>query len=254
LTALSARLRSSSDVEADLVIRGVAARYGDAIEALQAVSLHVRHGEIFAIVGANGAGKTTLMRAISNLLPAQRGRMTRGSVRFEGHDVSRQSPGALVRLGLVPVLEGRHCFAGMSVQDNLVTGAIARGAGRAETRRDLDDVYTVFPHLADKRNVLAGQVSGGEQQMTAIGRALMARPRLLVLDEPSMGLAPLAVKSIFDALAVLNRDQELTILFSEQNARLARRYAHRIAVLTNGLSTEADGLNDRQMGALYFGE
>lgn len=254
MTAALARPQPSAEAEANLVIAGVAARYDDSIEALHDVSLQLRRGEIFAIVGANGTGKTTLMRAISNLLPAQRGRVTRGSIRFEGHDVSRHSPGALVRLGLVPALEGRHCFAGMSVEDNLVTGAIARGVGRAATRRDLDYVYTVFPHLADRRSLLAGQVSGGEQQMTAIGRALMARPRLLVLDEPSMGLAPLAVKAIFEALAILNRDEGLTILFSEQNARLAKRYAHKIAVLTNGSCSEGGGLTDSQLGALYFGE
>lgn len=237
-----------------LDITGVAARYEDAIEALQNVSFQLRRGEIFAIVGANGAGKTTLMRAISNLLPAQRGRVTRGTIHFEGRDVSRLNPGALVRRGLVPVLEGRHCFAGMSVQENLVTGAIARGLGRAATRRDLDYVYALFPCLADKRSLLAGQVSGGEQQMTAIGRALMARPTLLVLDEPSMGLAPLAVQAIFEALATLNRDEGLTILFAEQNARLAKRYAQRIAVLTNGVSSDGDTLTDNELGRLYFGE
>ncbi len=243
-----------AEVQTSLVIAGVAARYDGVIEALHDVSLQLRRGEIFAIVGANGAGKTTLMRAISNLLPAQRGRVTRGSICFEGYDVSRHSPGALVRLGLVPVLEGRHCFPGMTVQENLVTGAIARGMSRAATRQDLDSVYAVFPHLADKRGLLAGQVSGGEQQMTVIGRALMTRPSLLVLDEPSMGLAPLAVKAIFEALAILNRDEGLTILFAEQNARLAKRYSHRIAVLTNGRSSEGDALTDGDLGRLYFGD
>ncbi len=245
--------RKPREADALLVVDGVAAAYGGAIEALRDVSLRLVSGEILAIVGANGAGKTTLARALSNLLPAERGRVTRGRIRFEAHDVLHKSPADLVRLGLVPVLEGRHCFAAMSVEENLITGAIARGSSRTETRADLDFVYGVFPRLAEKRKLAAGQMSGGEQQMTAIGRALMARPKLLVLDEPSMGLAPLTIKSIFDAIAELNRSHGLTIVFAEQNVRLAERYANRIVVLANGTSTEFDRGSSEAFDTLYFG-
>ena len=244
----------SREGDPQLVVEGVAAAYGGAIEALRDVSLRLDRGEIVAVVGANGAGKTTLAKALSNLLPAERGRVTRGSIWFEGQDVLRESPADLVRLGLVPVLEGRHCFAAMTVEDNLVTGAIARGSSRAATRTDLDFVYGLFPNLAEKRKLAAGQVSGGEQQMTAIGRALMARPKLLVLDEPSMGLAPLTIKGIFEAIAGLNRKHGLSIVFAEQNARLAERYADRIVVLTNGTSTAADRGTIGALDALYLGE
>ncbi len=164
--------------------------YGGAVHALHGVDLAVRAGEIVALVGANGAGKTTLLRAVSNLLPALRGRVTAGRLAYDGRDVTRTRTDVLVRAGLVGVLEGRHCFRSLSVQENLVAGGLGRGTGRGGVRADLDRVYGLFPRLAAKRGVAAGLLSGGEQQMAAIGRALMGRPRLLVLDEPSMGLAP----------------------------------------------------------------
>lgn len=217
-----------------LTIDSVEATYNHAIVALQGVSLTVSRGEIVALLGANGAGKSTTLKAVSNLLPAERGRVTGGHIRFDGHDVARTSPAALVRLGLVPVLEGRHCFKALSVEENLATGALGRSASRAEAAQDLEKVYTIFPRLKEKRRTVSGLTSGGEQQMTAIGRALMARPRLLVLDEPSMGLAPLVVQDIFGKLKQLNQSEGLSILVAEQNSTVALRYADRAVVIETG--------------------
>jgi branched-chain amino acid transport system ATP-binding protein len=239
--------------EAQLVVDGIDAFYGGSIEALHDVSLHVARGEIVALLGANGAGKTTTMRAVANLLPAQRGRVRRGTIRFEGRDVLRTSPGDLVRLGLVSVLEGRHCFKSMTVEENLVAGAIARGSGRIATRLDLEHVYTLFPGLTAKRSLKAGQVSGGEQQMTAIGRALMARPKLLLLDEPSMGLAPLTAKFVFDALAHQNAAHGLSVLVAEQNVTLARAYASRFVMIRSGTSRETTGNEGAHLEAMHIG-
>ncbi len=190
-----------AEVEAALLrIEAVEAAYQRSIVALHGVSLSVRPGEIHALLGANGAGKSTTLKAVSNLLPAERGQVTAGRIVLDGHDVGRTATADLVRLGLVQVLEGRHCFRSLTVEENLLTGALGRSARRAEAADDLARVYEIFPRLKAKRRVLAGLSSGGEQQMTAIGRALMSRPRLLVLDEPSMGLAPLVVRDIFEQL------------------------------------------------------
>jgi branched-chain amino acid transport system ATP-binding protein len=208
-----------------LQLQAVEAVYQNAIVALHGVSLDVRAGEIHALLGANGAGKSTTLKAVSNLLPAERGKVTAGSIVFDGHDVSRTSPAALVRLGLVQVLER---------------------------------VYAIFPHLRDKRRAQAGLTSGGEQQMTAIGRALMSRPRLLVLDEPSMGLAPMVVQDIFRQLRRLNQDEGLTILVAEQNSTVALQYADRATVLDTGvavLTGSAAELRQRSdIQSFYFGE
>lgn len=217
-----------------LSVEAVHAAYGGSIVALHGVSLTVRAGEIVALLGSNGAGKSTTLKAVTNVLPVQRGRVTKGAVRFEGRDVLKISPAVLVRQGLVQVLEGRHCFRSLTVEDNLVTGGLGRSASGREIAADLDRVYAIFPRLRDKRKTVAGLASGGEQQMTAIGRALMSRPRLLVLDEPSMGLAPLVVQDIFERLAVLNTSEGLSILLAEQNAAIALRYAHRAVLLANG--------------------
>lgn len=247
-----------TDQNALLVVDGIAARYADAIAALHGVSLTLAPGGILALLGANGAGKTTTLRAISNLLPAERGRVTAGRILFDGVDVLATRPSRLVRLGLVPVLEGRHVFKSLTVEENLITGAIGRGSNRAETAADLDRVYTHFPRLKAKRAALAGLTSGGEQQMLAIGRALMARPRLLLLDEPSMGLAPLIVHGIFDTLRRLNREDGLTILMAEQNAAIALKYADTAAVLENGatvLSGSTQDLRARDdITSFYLGE
>lgn len=217
-----------------LKVEGLEATYANAISALHGVSFSLARGEILALLGANGAGKTTVLKAISNLLPAERGQITAGTIHFDGQDVSKKQPAALVRAGLVQVLEGRHCFRSLSVEENLISGGLGRGSSRAEIQCDLDRIYTLFPRLKDKRRSVSGLTSGGEQQMTAIGRALMSRPRLLVLDEPSMGLAPMIVQSIFRILRRLNKEDGLSILVAEQNSAIALSYADRATILENG--------------------
>lgn len=234
------------------------ATYNHAITALHGVSFELRRGEILALLGANGAGKSTTLKAVSNLLPAERGQITAGAIRFDGSDVSRRKPGDLVRAGLVPVLEGRHCFKSLTVEENLVAGGIGRSGSRAEIGQDLERIYGYFPRLREKRRTLSGLTSGGEQQMTAIGRALMSRPRLLVLDEPSMGLAPLIVQDIFRTLRKLNRETGLSILVAEQNSAVALGYADHATVLENGvsvLSGAAGDLRQREdVRAFYLGQ
>jgi branched-chain amino acid transport system ATP-binding protein len=240
-----------------LSIEAVAATYNHAIRALSDVSVAVGRGEIVALLGANGAGKSTTLKLASNLLRAQRGQITRGRIIFDSQDVTTTPPSNLVRRGLVPVLEGRHCFRSLTVEENLVAGAIGRDARRGEIRGDLDRVYELFPSLRERRQTLSGLTSGGEQQMTAIGRALMSRPRLLVLDEPSMGLAPLVVEQIFRTLKQLNAHEGLSILVAEQNSAVALRFADRAVVLDNG-RTVLEGLASElrrrpDIKALYLG-
>jgi branched-chain amino acid transport system ATP-binding protein len=241
-----------------LDVQSIHAAYSQTIRALQGVRLHVRQGEIVAVLGSNGAGKTTTLRAISNLLPVERGQVTSGSIAFEGRDVLTRKPADLVRAGLVQVLEGRHCFKSLSVEENLVSGGLGRSSSRAEIARDLELIYATFPRLKEKRRTWAGLISGGEQQMTAIGRALMSRPRLLVLDEPSMGLAPMIIQDIFRALKRLNRDNGLSILVAEQNSTVALQYADFATVIENGrtvLSGPAAELRARDdIKAFYLGE
>ena len=241
-----------------LRIEAVEAAYQRSIVALHGVSLEVHAGEIHALLGANGAGKSTTLKAVSNLLPAERGQVTAGRIVFDGHDVGRTSTADLVRLGLVQVLEGRHCFRSLTLEENLLTGALGRSARRAEAAEDLARVYEIFPRLKAQRRVLAGLSSGGEQQMTAIGRALMSRPRLLVLDEPSMGLAPLVVRGIFEQLRKLNREQGLSTLVAEQNSTVALQYADRATVLDAGIAVlggDAQALRQRaDIQSFYFGE
>lgn len=235
----------------------VEASYSGAIAALHGISLKVRQGEIAALLGANGAGKTTLLKAASNLLPAERGRVTAGHIKYKGRDVTADTPNQHIRKGLVPVLEGRRCFKSLTIEENLATGAIGRGFGRAETARTLDQVYDLFPRLKARRKSLAGLTSGGEQQMAAIGRGLMARPELFLLDEPSMGLAPLVVAEIFEALARLNRETGLTLLVAEQNSAIALKYADHATVIENGRSvlhgTASDLAARDDIRALYLG-
>jgi branched-chain amino acid transport system ATP-binding protein len=241
-----------------LSVDGVKATYDGAITALHGVSFTLKRGEILALLGANGAGKTTTLKAISNLLPAERGAITAGSIRYEGRDVTALKPAELVRAGLVQVLEGRHCFRNLTIEENLISGGIGRSGSRAEIVGDLERIYTYFPRLKEKRRVLAGLTSGGEQQMAAIGRALMSRPRLLVLDEPSMGLAPLVVQDIFRALRQLNGENDLSILVAEQNSAVALTYANRATVLENGiavLSGDAAELRRRDdVKSFYLGQ
>lgn len=243
--------------QALLSVDRVEATYDHAIRALSGVSLTVRPGEIVALIGANGAGKTTTLKAVSGLLAAERGQMTAGHIAFAGEDIARVSPHELVSRGLVQVLEGRHCFRSLTVEENLITGALNRRTPARYVREQLEDVYQLFPRLKERRCSLAGLTSGGEQQMVAIGRALMAKPRLLVLDEPSMGLAPLIVEHIFKVLKDLNRRDGLSILVAEQNSTIALRYADRATVLENGravLDGDADELRRRDdVKAFYLG-
>jgi branched-chain amino acid transport system ATP-binding protein len=224
----------STDSPAYLSVNNVEVIYEHVILVLKGVSLSVPKGRIVALLGANGAGKTTTLKAISNLLHAERGEVTKGSIEFDGHRIDRLTPNDLVRRGVCQVMEGRHCFQHLTVEENLLTGAYTRKAGRAELKRDLDMVYTYFPRLHERRSSLAGYTSGGEQQMTAVGRALMAKPRMILLDEPSMGLAPQVVEQIFSIVRSLNQQQGLSFLLSEQNTMVALRYADYGYILESG--------------------
>jgi branched-chain amino acid transport system ATP-binding protein len=217
-----------------LAVNNIEVIYDHVILVLRGVSLSVVEGGIVALLGANGAGKTTTLKAISNLLHAERGDVTKGSIEFGGEPISRLSPPEVVRRGLIQVMEGRHCFAHLTVEENLLTGAFTRGHDRASIVQDLDKVYAYFPRLRERRKSMAGYTSGGEQQMTAIGRAMMARPRMILLDEPSMGLAPLLVEEIFQIVHRLNRETNVSFLVAEQNSNMALRYAEYGYVLENG--------------------
>jgi branched-chain amino acid transport system ATP-binding protein len=208
--------------------------YDHVILVLKGVSLEVPEGGIVALLGANGAGKTTTLKAISNLLHAERGEVTKGSIEYRGARVDRLNPALLVQRGVVQVMEGRHGFGHLTCEENLLTGAYTRTDGRMAIQQDLDMVYSYFPRLADRRHAQAGYVSGGEQQMMVIGRALMARPKLILLDEPSMGLAPQLVKEIFDIVWRLNKVENVSFLLAEQNATVALRIADYGYILENG--------------------
>ncbi|MET1027838.1 MAG: ABC transporter ATP-binding protein [Dongiaceae bacterium] len=217
-----------------LRVQDVEAIYDQAILALRGVSLTVTEGAIVALLGANGAGKTTTLKAVSNLLRAERGTISRGSITFKGEAIIKQDPADLVRRGIAQVLEGRHCFAHLTVEENLLSGGFVRRVSRRVLNQDLEQIYTWFPRLKARRTSLAGLTSGGEQQMVAIGRALMTKPQLVLLDEPSMGLAPMIVQEIFDIVRGLNRDQGVSFLLAEQNAALTLKYADYGYVLENG--------------------
>jgi branched-chain amino acid transport system ATP-binding protein len=217
-----------------LSVNNIEVVYDHVILVLKGVSLQVPKGEIVALLGANGAGKSTTLKAISNLLFAERGEVTKGSIVFAGAEVHALSPNELVRRGCIQVMEGRHCFAHLSVEENLLTGAFTRREGHAAVRRDLDLVYSYFPRLKERRGAIAGYISGGEQQMCAIGRALMSRPQMILLDEPSMGLAPQLVEEIFAIVGDLNAKEGVSFLLAEQNTRMALKYARYGYVLENG--------------------
>ena len=223
--------------------------YDHVVLVLKGVSLGVPQGGITALLGGNGAGKTTTLKAISNLLGAERGEVTKGRITLAGEDVAHLTPADLVRRGVVQVMEGRHCFEHLTVEENLLTGAYTRKDGAAAVRADLDMVYGYFPRLKDRRRAQAGYTSGGEQQMCAIGRALMAKPTVILLDEPSMGLAPQLVEEIFEIVAQLNREAGVTFLLAEQNTNIALRYAHDGYILENGrvvLEGPAESLRDNE--------
>jgi branched-chain amino acid transport system ATP-binding protein len=217
-----------------LDVNGIEVIYNRVILVLKGVSLRVPEGGVVALLGANGAGKTTTLKAVSNLLAAERGEVTKGSIRFAGERVDRLDPAGLVKRGVIQVMEGRHCFGHLTVEENLLTGAYTRSASRADIRADLEKVYGFFPRLKQRRSSLAGFTSGGEQQMTAIGRALMARPRMILLDEPSMGLAPQIVEEIFEIVRNLNTAERVSFLLAEQNTMVALRFADFGYILENG--------------------
>jgi branched-chain amino acid transport system ATP-binding protein len=217
-----------------LNINNIEVIYDHVILVLKGVSLQVEQGRIVALLGANGAGKTTTLKAISNLLRAERGDVTKGSIEFRGRRVDRLSPAELVKLGVIQVMEGRHCFQHLTVEENLLTGAYTRSASRAQVRQDLELVYSYFPRLKQRRGSQSGYTSGGEQQMTAIGRALMARPTMILLDEPSMGLAPQIVEEIFEIVRNLNQKEKVSFLLAEQNTMVALRFADFGYILENG--------------------
>ena len=208
-----------------LSLNNIEVIYDHVILVLKGVSLHVPRKGIVAILGANGAGKTTTLKAISNLLKAERGEVTKGSIVFEGERIDKMSPNELVRRGCIQVMEGRHCFGHLSIEENLLTGAFTRRDGNAAIKRDLEKMYELFPRLKQRRNSQAGYTSGGEQQMCAVGRALMSKPKMILLDEPSMGLAPQIVEEIFEIVRRLNAEDGVSFLVAEQNTNMALRYA-----------------------------
>jgi len=216
-----------------LAVSNIEVIYDHVILVLKGVSLAVPEGGIVALLGANGAGKSTTLKAISGLLRTERGEVTKGAIEFQGRAIHRQNPSEVVKHGIVQVMEGRHVFEHLTVEENLLTGAYTRRNGQS-TKKDLEVVYHYFPRLIERRGFKAGYISGGEQQMVAIGRALMARPRLMLLDEPSMGLAPMLVKEIFDIVGRLNREERVAVLLAEQNATVALQVAQHGYVMENG--------------------
>lgn len=217
-----------------LTINNIEVIYDHVILVLKGVSLDVPQGGIVALLGANGAGKTTTLKAVSNLLRAERGDVTKGTIEFEGKRIEKLSANELVKRGCIQVMEGRHCFEHLTVEENLLTGAFTRKDGSAAIAQDLEMVYNYFPRLRERKSSLAGYTSGGEQQMCAIGRALMSRPKMMLLDEPSMGLAPQLVEEIFEIVKQLNENEGVSILLAEQNTNIALKYANYGYILENG--------------------
>ena len=217
-----------------LVLNNIEVIYDRVVLVLKGVSLSVPQGGIVALLGANGAGKSTTLKAISNLIRAERGEVTKGSVHFKGERIDRMAADDLVRRGCIQVMEGRHCFGHLTIEENLLTGAYTRRDGRAAVARDLEAIYATFPRLKQRRTAQAGYTSGGEQQMCAIGRAMMSKPQMILLDEPSMGLAPQIVEEIFCIMRDLNARDGVSFLLAEQNTHIALRYASHGYILENG--------------------
>lgn len=228
------RATGSTEVSTYLSVNNIEVIYDHVILVLKGVSLEVPEGKVVALLGANGAGKSTTLKAISNLLRAERGAVTKGSIEFKGRRVDQLTCNDLVQMGVCQVMEGRHCFAHLSVEENLLTGAYTRKASRSEIKLDLEKVYHYFPRLKQRRDTQSGYTSGGEQQMTALGRALMAKPKMILLDEPSMGLAPQVVEEIFSIVKNLHQQEKVTFLLAEQNTHLALHYADYGYILENG--------------------
>jgi branched-chain amino acid transport system ATP-binding protein len=223
-----------AQTEKILSVNNIEVIYDHVILVLKGVSLEVPKAGIVALLGANGAGKTTTLKAISNLLHAERGNVTKGAILFEGDEVQDLSPNELVKRGCIQVMEGRHCFGHLTIEENLLTGAFTRADGKAAIKRDMELVYGYFPKLAERKGSLAGYTSGGEQQMCAVGRALMSRPKMILLDEPSMGLAPQIVDEIFGIVKDLNEREGVSFLLAEQNTNMALKYARYGYILENG--------------------
>lgn len=250
--------QSSSTIgEAIISVNNIEVIYDRVILVLKGVSLEVPERGIIALLGANGAGKTTTLKAISNLLRAERGEVTKGSIIYRGERVDALTPSDLVVRGVTQVMEGRHCFEHLTVEENLLTGAYTRRDGRAAIQADLELVYSYFPRLKVRRNGVAGYISGGEQQMTAVGRALMAKPSVILLDEPSMGLAPTLVEEIFEIIKRLNENEHVTILLAEQNTNMALRYSQYGYILENGRvvmdGNASDLLQNEDVKEFYLG-
>ena len=240
---------NEAGVNTVLSVNNIEVIYDRVILVLKGVSLQVPEGGIVALLGANGAGKTTTLKAVSNLLRAERGEVTKGNIELNGDRVDALSPNELVRRGCIQVMEGRHCFEHLTVEENLLTGAYTRKEGRGAIARDLEMVYSYFPRLKERQSSLAGYISGGEQQMTAIGRALMSRPNTILLDEPSMGLAPQLVEEIFEIVQRLNENEKVSFLLAEQNTNIALKYATYGYILENGrvvLDGEASALRENE--------
>ena len=225
---------TASNAKPLLQVQNIEVIYDHVILVLRGVSLQVPQGGIVTLLGANGAGKSTTLKAISCLLQSERGEVTKGSIEIRGENTVNLGPSEMVRNGVIQVMEGRHCFEHLTVEENLMTGAYTRGDGNDAVREDLELVYSYFPRLKERREAMAGYISGGEQQMTAIGRALMARPNMILLDEPSMGLAPQLVEEIFTIVTRLNEDEGVTFLLAEQNTNMALKFAHYGYILESG--------------------
>ena len=240
--------KKSNTSEDVLVVNNIEVVYSHVILVLKGVSLKVKKGGITALLGGNGAGKSTTLKSISNLLASERGEVTKGSVTYSNEYIHDLDPAQLVKKGVIQVMEGRHCFEHLTVEENLLTGAYTRSNNK-EVKEDLERVYNYFPRLRDRRTSLAGYTSGGEQQMIAIGRALMAHPTMILLDEPSMGLAPQLVKQIFEIVAEINRKEGVTILLAEQNTNIALQYAEYAYILENGrvvMEGTAESMRDNE--------
>ena len=240
--------KKSNASEDVLIVNNIEVVYSHVILVLKGVSLNVKKGGITALLGGNGAGKSTTLKSISNLLASERGEVTKGSVTFGNEQIHNLDPSQLVKKGVIQVMEGRHCFEHLTVEENLLTGAYTR-TNNKEVKDDLERVYGYFPRLRDRRTSLAGYTSGGEQQMIAIGRALMAHPTMILLDEPSMGLAPQLVKQIFEIVAEINRKEGVTILLAEQNTNMALQYAEYAYILENGrvvMEGTAESMRDNE--------
>ncbi len=238
-----------------LDVKNIEVIYDHVILVLKGVSLHVPDGGIVAILGANGAGKSTTLKSISNLLKTERGEVTKGQIQFKGQRIDTLTPSDLVRRGCIQVMEGRHCFGHLTIEENLLTGAFTRRDGRAGTQRELEKIYAYFPKLKDRRSSLAGYTSGGEQQMCAIGRALMSSPTMVLLDEPSMGLAPQIVEQIFEIVRDINSRERVSFLLAEQNTNMALKYASYGYILENGrvvLDGDAKSLRENADVAEFY--